>query len=399
MLESRNHADVRALAVPGAAVAVLLSLARAARSRDAPCLRSGSRPRPASTADPPQARLPHRDGELAAEVWIAAADGSDAKLLGPGQQPLLAPNGSRWQWRCSAPRAVRRNTARRSAIYSTSGARDRRLPEPRSRDRARRSRGRRTRATWRSYAQSNATADIAAALRPGRDRHADRNGRDDRARRDLRRELRAATAATGSCSRSRTRCRRRARTNLYVSRSPTAPALRPLTSDGRSLYPVWGPTYIAYDRERLRASLAPVYQIWLALARRRARAQAHPRSRRLARVRASCRSRSPPTAPGCSPSSRARTPAKRGPSTSPPVARAPLHVRRSGRSRARASRSDGSTLLIDDGLLRAAALARAHRDRPVRRRSPARCSSRTARRPAGTAERRDAQAARAVAGR
>jgi WD40 repeat protein len=36
-----------------------------------------------------------------------------------------------------------------------------------------------------------------------------------------------------------------------------------LTHDGRSLFPVWGPGAIAYDRERLRRNDAPVYQIWL----------------------------------------------------------------------------------------------------------------------------------------
>jgi len=36
-----------------------------------------------------------------------------------------------------------------------------------------------------------------------------------------------------------------------------------LTEDGRSLNPVWGSRYIAYDRERMR-HLSPEYQIWLA---------------------------------------------------------------------------------------------------------------------------------------
>jgi hypothetical protein len=36
-----------------------------------------------------------------------------------------------------------------------------------------------------------------------------------------------------------------------------------LTRDGRSLFPVWGPGAIAYDRERLRRNDAPIYQIWL----------------------------------------------------------------------------------------------------------------------------------------
>jgi len=53
-----------------------------------------------------------------------------------------------------------------------------------------------------------------------------------------------------------------AATNLYVSEADGAGTHR-ITSDGHSLFPVWGPTYIAYDRERMR-HLSPEYQIWLA---------------------------------------------------------------------------------------------------------------------------------------
>jgi dipeptidyl aminopeptidase/acylaminoacyl peptidase len=50
--------------------------------------------------------------------------------------------------------------------------------------------------------------------------------------------------------------------NLYVAEASGA-GLKRITSDGRSLNPVWGPRFIAYDRERLRRNDAPVYQIWL----------------------------------------------------------------------------------------------------------------------------------------
>lgn len=50
--------------------------------------------------------------------------------------------------------------------------------------------------------------------------------------------------------------------NLYVS-NPDGSGTQALTSDGRSLYPVWGSRYIAYDRERLRRNYAPRYDIWL----------------------------------------------------------------------------------------------------------------------------------------
>lgn len=50
--------------------------------------------------------------------------------------------------------------------------------------------------------------------------------------------------------------------NLYTS-MPDGSGLKQLTRDGRSLFPVWGPRSIAYDRERLRKNDAPVFQIWL----------------------------------------------------------------------------------------------------------------------------------------
>jgi hypothetical protein len=53
-----------------------------------------------------------------------------------------------------------------------------------------------------------------------------------------------------------------AQTNIYLSQ-PNGAAISQLSHDGRSLNPVWGPSYIAYDRERLRRNDAPVYQIWL----------------------------------------------------------------------------------------------------------------------------------------
>jgi Tol biopolymer transport system component len=50
--------------------------------------------------------------------------------------------------------------------------------------------------------------------------------------------------------------------NVYRSK-PDGTSTVALTRDGRSLFPVWGPGAIAYDRERLRRNDAPVYQIWL----------------------------------------------------------------------------------------------------------------------------------------
>lgn len=53
-----------------------------------------------------------------------------------------------------------------------------------------------------------------------------------------------------------------ARVNVLQSKADGS-GMVPLTRDGRSLFPVWGPGAIAYDRERLRRNDAPIYQIWL----------------------------------------------------------------------------------------------------------------------------------------
>jgi hypothetical protein len=50
--------------------------------------------------------------------------------------------------------------------------------------------------------------------------------------------------------------------NVYRSNADGS-GMVALTRDGRSLFPLWGPRAIAYDRERLRRADAPVYQIWL----------------------------------------------------------------------------------------------------------------------------------------
>jgi hypothetical protein len=53
-----------------------------------------------------------------------------------------------------------------------------------------------------------------------------------------------------------------ARVNIYRAK-PDGSGTVALTRDGRSLFPLWGPGAIAYDRERLRREDAPVYQLWL----------------------------------------------------------------------------------------------------------------------------------------
>ena len=53
-----------------------------------------------------------------------------------------------------------------------------------------------------------------------------------------------------------------ARVNVFVARTDGSGA-HAITHDGRSLYPLWGPTRIAYTHQRLRRADAPVYQLRL----------------------------------------------------------------------------------------------------------------------------------------
>ena len=48
--------------------------------------------------------------------------------------------------------------------------------------------------------------------------------------------------------------------NVFVAAADGSGA-HAITRDGRSLWPVWGPTRIAYTHERLRRADAPVYQL------------------------------------------------------------------------------------------------------------------------------------------
>ena len=144
----------------------------------------------ASSTEPPRLAYLTETATGTPKVWIAAANGSDAKLLGPGQQPLLAPNGQSVAVALFGTVNGPQEHGPAIGVYPSSGAA---VADYLSLEAATA-----TPLAWSPdsrylavYAQSNETAGIAAALEPGRDRHADRNGHDDRARRDLRRELRA----------------------------------------------------------------------------------------------------------------------------------------------------------------------------------------------------------------
>ena len=182
-------------------------------------------------------------------VWLANADGSDARLLGRGSQPLLAPNGS----------LVAAADAGGMVLYSASGG-----------------------SPHRYFGGVDATA-AAAAFSP-----------DSRYLAVVLSSTVPASAASSGLAVIDTRTfasRIIARGQIYgvsfapggsdriaygwaASPSLTAPvdvhvvgatgsgAVR-ITEDGRSLNPVWGRDGIAFDHERLRADAEPAYQVWL----------------------------------------------------------------------------------------------------------------------------------------
>jgi hypothetical protein len=208
------------------------------------------------------------------KVWIAAANGGGAKLLGPGQQPLLAPNGQSVAVALFGTVNGPQEHGPAIGIYPSSGAA---IADYLSLEASTA-----TPLAWSPdsrylavYAQSNGTVGIAAAssldvidtqtgtvatIAHGAIYGASfaRDGSD-----------RLVYALAHSLSPS-------AKTNLYVAEANGA-SVHPITSDGRSLLPVWGPAYIAYDRERARR-LSPEYQIWLGTL-------TNPRVRKLTHIR------------------------------------------------------------------------------------------------------------------
>lgn len=194
------------------------------------------------------------------KVWVATADGSDPKLLGLGQQPLLSPNGQSVAVALFGTASGPQEHGPSIGVYPTSGAA---IANYLSLETATA-----TPLAWSPDSrylavsfQSNAVTNIAAGS--GLDVIDTQTGTVTTIThgaiygasfaRDGSDKLVFAMAHSMSGT---------AATNLYMSEA-SGGGLHPLTSDGRSLFPVWGPTYIAYDRERMR-SLSPEYQIWLA---------------------------------------------------------------------------------------------------------------------------------------
>ena len=245
---------------PLATIAVSLSLtafsvAGVASARGA----ASEAPGAASEAPVPRLAYVTETATSTPMVWLASASGSEPKLLGPGDQPLLSPNGQSVAVSLFGAKPGVSEHGPSLGVYSASGApvADYLDLETATATPLAWSPDSRYLAVMRESTESVLIAEgsgldvidmqtgAVTSIAEGEIYGASfaRDGSD-----------RIAFARSHSLSPS-------APTNLYVS-NPDGTGLRRLTSDGRSLIPVWGPRYIAYDRERMRHE-SPEYQIWL----------------------------------------------------------------------------------------------------------------------------------------
>ncbi len=217
-------------------------------------------PVPDLNPEPPRLAYATETASSTSKVWIAAANGSDAKLLGLGQQPLLSPNGQSVAVALFGTGAGPEEHGPSIGIYPTSGAA---IANYLSLETATA-----TTLAWSPDSrylavalQSNAVRNIAAGS--GLDVIDTQTGTLTTIAHG---EIYGASFARDGSDRMVFALSHSESfvngVNLYMSEASGA-GLHPITSDGHSLFPVWGSKYIAYDRERSR-HLSPEYQIWLA---------------------------------------------------------------------------------------------------------------------------------------
>jgi hypothetical protein len=208
----------------------------------------------------PVARLAYvTETAAVSQVWLASATGTEPKLLGGGDQPLLAPNGQSVAVSLFGSKPGVRESGPSIGIYPATGAPATTYLSLET--------ATATALAWSPdsryvavYRQSNepalgvsasgldvidAQTGTVTSIAEGAIYGASfaRDGSD----RIVFGRSRSETFAGG--------------VNLYES-EPDGAGLRRLSSDGHSFNPVCGPRYIAYDRERNR-KLSPEYQIWL----------------------------------------------------------------------------------------------------------------------------------------
>jgi len=186
-------------------------------------------------------------------VWVANANGRRPRRLGRGAQPLLAPNGQSVAFVRFAARG------RRPLIVRATRGRG-----------VRRFFGGRRHAQATPLAWSPNSRYLAVAVADQRGGHNVLividlfRGRYETVARGLTQGAGFAPEIPGKLvfgsSRSTSPS---APVDLYAARAFSRAGAERLTSDGRSLNPVWGRQGIVFDRERLRGGDAPAYQLFL----------------------------------------------------------------------------------------------------------------------------------------
>lgn len=205
---------------------------------------SGSAPRRLAYVTGGAAGLP--------EVWLARADGSHARVLGPGAHPLLSPDGSIVAASSPAPRGPA------LTLFSASGGSARRFFSAAA-----------TTARAEAFSpDSHFLAIVLASTNPGSDATSGLAVIDTRsgaARIVARGSIYGASFAPGESDRIAYASARgvslSARVDVRVA-GADGRGERLLTHDGASLNPVWGSTGIAFDEQLLRSRAAPAYQVW-----------------------------------------------------------------------------------------------------------------------------------------
>jgi hypothetical protein len=211
---------------------------------------------PTATADPPDRtsatpRLAYVGGTNGDTVWLANADGTHARALGPGGQPILAPNGS------AVAASVFTQTGNALVIFRPG------------------------RSTQKYFNVAKVTTDPVAWSPDSRYVAVelfDTLGNGAGLAIVDTKTATTKTIATGSiCGASfspdlpdqlvygrsspKGLC---VGTNVDLfTAAVDGTGLKRLTHNGRSLNPVWGDGEIAFDHEKLRKNDAPIYQIWL----------------------------------------------------------------------------------------------------------------------------------------
>lgn len=191
------------------------------------------------------------------QVWTALVNGAEPKPLGPGNEPVVAPNGATVAAGLFGAGLERGPSL---ALYPTSGARPVTFGNLATQSA--------TPLAWSSDSRYLAVGLISTAVKGfvKKSGLAILDSSTGLLRTVASGVIYGASFAPDSSDRvvfGRSLGQNlESKVNLYIAAAAGGSPKR-ITSDGRSLNPVWGPRFIAYDRERLRRNDAPVYEIWL----------------------------------------------------------------------------------------------------------------------------------------